>query len=66
MRSIVWILILVLVPPFLAYFACLAVGYRTGNTTPWTRVQLGKSGYWLTLGIIYAAVLATALVEHKI
>jgi hypothetical protein len=66
MNSIIWILILVLGPPFLAYLAWLWVGSRTGDIDPWKRVRLGKYGFWITLGIIYTAAIATALVEHKI
>jgi hypothetical protein len=66
MHSIIWILALVLGPPFVAYFAWLGIGSRTGNIDPWKSVRLGKYGYWITLGIIYTVAIATAMVEHKI
>ena len=62
----IWILIVV--PPCLAFLIWQGIGKgsRTGDTVPWQRVWLGNYGVWITLVILYVAMFAGALIEHKI
>ena len=66
MHPMIWLIILG--PPCLAFvlWQSIGVGAKSGNTVPWQKVRLGKHGFWIMLAIIYAATLATVLVEHKI
>jgi hypothetical protein len=69
------VLLLILLPPCLAYWLWQGVGYKERNTGVSSntsfgmngqRVRLGRHGYWILLAICYAASFGLALALHKI
>jgi hypothetical protein len=64
MHSIVWIIILV--PPCVAFVLWQGIKNRSRIGFPWQPIRLGKYSFWITLTIIYIAMLSAALIEHKL
>jgi hypothetical protein len=64
MHSLGWVLALA-IPPFIALIVWRLVRF-TEVGFPWQGVRLGKYGFWIIVTVIYSAILASALVEHKI
>jgi hypothetical protein len=64
MHSIIWVLLLA--GPCVAFVASLAIRYSPRVGFPSIPFRLGKYGFWIVLAIVYVAMFATALIEHKI
>jgi hypothetical protein len=64
MHSPGWVLC-ILLPPCIAFVVWQSVRF-TEVGFPWQGVRLGKHGFWVILTVIYIAIFATALIEHKI
>lgn len=63
MHSLAWILLLA---PICVAFLLWRLVRFTEVGFPWQGVRLGKYGFWIILTVIYLAVFASALIEHKI
>jgi hypothetical protein len=64
----IWFLLFA--PPCLAFaWHVVWKDFLSGKTPPWQCVRPGKYGkydFWVTLGVLYVAMFATALVLHKL
>jgi len=56
----------ILLPPAIALLLSRLLRSRAVGNYPQQGFRLGKHAFWIILTVIYAAVFASALIEHKI